>query len=330
MLSVMNVRLSPPPWANELLSDLTDMQRAPITLPPGGGPPLQFDLPSDAYFEYVYKDEQGKLWRDPGNPQVGQNPWFPEVSFLTGPEYSPSPLARPDPQWGGGETSRLRLVSDALEGELRRVTVYTPRGREGEQLPVVIVQDGVAFYRMAGLHLVAEALLKRGEIRPAHFVFVEPNDRNVEYGFSVPYRDFLTEELLPELEGERRVSGEQIWLGASLGGLLSATVALERPHHVHGLVTFSGAFLGTPGEKDFYRAEHSYILEQLEAGAELPALWYLEVGTLEWLHYVNRQVAKKLEERGANVVFTERNAGHNWTNWRNGIADALRFALAPS
>jgi enterochelin esterase family protein len=70
------------------------------------------------------------------------------------------------------------------------------------------------------------------------------------------------------------------------------------------------------------------LLETIDdPSVDIPADWYLEVGTLEWLLAVNRRAAQALEERGANVVLRERSAGHNWTSWRNGIPDALRFAL---
>jgi enterochelin esterase-like enzyme len=30
------------------------------------------------------------------------------------------------------------------------------------------------------------------------------------------------------------------------------------------------------------------------------------------------------------VQQVERAAGHNWVNWRNGVADGLRFCLGPA
>lgn len=323
----MELTLQPPPWATLLLSDFTDMQRNPLRLTEQNRRLLTYQLPDDAYFEYAFADAEGQVKADPNNPQRAPTLWLPEASALAGPAYRPDALALPDPALATGTTDRLRMESQALQGQVRRATIYTPAGYEGRRLPMLLMQDGVAFFRFARFHLAAEALLRKGEIRPARFVFVEPVDREHEYGFLPAYRDFLTAELLPRLDDDYNFTGEKIWVGASLGGLLSATVALLRPELVQALATFSGAFLGKPGSGEFYDTQDSWLLQRLQAGAPLPPRWYLEVGTLEWLEGVNRQVAAELAQRGAQHQLTVRHAGHNWTSWRNGMAQALRYLL---
>lgn len=325
----MNLTLRPPPWATELLSDFTDMQRNPLQLTAENRAQISYDLPDDVYFEYAYADAEGRVRADPDNPRRAPTLWLPEASAVVGPDYRPDPLAMPSTELARGATERLRLESEALDGQVRRATIYTPAGHEGQRLPLVLLQDGVAFFRFAKFHLVAEALLAEGQIRPARFVFVEPVDRQHEYGFLPAYREFLSAELLPRLDQEFNFSGERIWVGASLGGLLSATMALLQPDLVHALATFSGAFLGAPGLHEFYRTERSWLLDQLREGAQPPPRWYLEVGTLEWLSEINQQVAATLATRGARHHLTIRHAGHNWTSWRNGMAPALRYLLQP-
>ena len=134
-----------------------------------------------------------------------------------------------------------------------------------------------------------------------------------------------------------------VWMGFSLGGLASARAALRadrrradrdsgvgsgRESYRNSVVAFSGAFKGVPEDPNPYDSERSWLHERLrETEGGLPHDWYLEVGSLEWLLEVNRRVAGSLSEHGANVVLRERSAGHNWTSWRNGLPDALRFAL---
>lgn len=329
----MRVRLDPPTWATQLLSDLTDMDRNPLDLHEADRQPVEYELPDDAYLEYAYRDTSGRIVGDPQNPERAASPWFPDASAVRGPEYRPGELTDEptglDPSATAGTTDRLRLNSDYLPDDVRRVTVYTPAGYEGKELPLVIAQDGVAFYRLARLHAVAEVLSGKGEARPARFAFVEPHDRRVEYGFSHAYTQFMTDELLPHLENQFPSTGERIWLGASLGGLVSANVALRRPDLTSAVVSFSGAFLGTPEAKEFYDTKESWLLDQLRQGNQPPPLWYLEVGTLEWLTDVNLAVATALKTAGAEHSLTVRNAGHNWTNWRNGVASALRYVLQP-
>ncbi len=325
----MDLRIQVPDWARHVVSDLTDMDRRPVPVDARKVRAITLDLPDDVYFEYAFLDENGRMRADPDNDQRADNPWYPEASAAHGPRYRPDRLAYPDADLERGTVDRGRLPSTALGGQPRRWVVYTPEGHEGQELPWVFVQDGIAFYRMAKLHLVMEALVRLGEARPARFAFVEPVDRRAEYGFSSAYRAFSTDELLPELEKRYGGTGERIWVGASLGGLLSATVGLERPDLVSAVVTFSGAYLGTPQDRDFYDSQRSWVLDRLRAGDTAPSRWYLEVGTIEWLTNANREVAEALSGRGIEHQLRERNAGHNWTNWRNGMASALRFALRP-
>ncbi len=326
----MRANVEVPDWARRLVSDDTDMTRAARPLNPATTPEVEFDFPDDGYYEYGFMDERGRLHADPGNALRANNPWYPEVSALTGPRYAADPYAALDRSLERGHTSRLRLTSTALNGQLRRATVYTPLGHEGAELPLVVAQDGVAFNRLAGLHLVGEQLAARVEARPARFLFVEPVDRNSEYAYSTEYLDFLFEELLPKVEAENPGTGERVWLGASLGGLAAAAAALARPDLATSVVTFSGAFVGDPESMDFYSSRDSWLLERLaDPQAAPPPRWYLEVGTIEWLNDVNRRVAAALGGRGVDVALTERHAGHNWTNWRNGMASALRFVLRP-
>lgn len=326
----MKLRIEPPEWATELLSDMTDMDRAPLTLARPTVTPVEYELPDDVYFEYAFRHPDGRILGDPANSRGVVSPNYPHASSVTGPEYRPDELAAPAEALEApaeGETTRLRLHSDVLPGDVRRVTVYTPAGYEGKELPLVMVQDGVAFNRLGRVHRVADVLSARGEARPARFAFVEPVNRTAEYGFSSPYLEFVTEELLAKLDADFPTTGERVWLGASLGGLLSATAAVERPDVVDAVVSFSGAFLGTPGEREFYHTSESWLLDQLKSGAKPPPRWYMEVGTLEWLAPVHAQIADELAARGAQHELTYRHAGHNWTNWRNGQAKALRYVL---
>ncbi len=323
----MQATISVPTWARHVISDLTDMDRSPHRVDRRRVASFTLDLPDDVYFEYAFLDDDGRIRGDPENPDRGSNPWYPEVSVLTGPSYRPDPLARPPEPATPGELTRHRVESRRL-GQLRRVSVHTPAGASGP-LPVVLVQDGTAFLRVGKLGQLLDVLVARGEARPAHLVFVEPVDRRAEYGFGADYRGFLLDELLPVLRDEHAVADETMLLGVSLGGLLSMTVALEHPERVAAVGSLSGAFLGSPDDRDFYGASHSWVARELARRDAVPWRAYTDTGTIEWLTDVNRRVAELLAERAPAHAFAERNAGHNWTNWRNGSPAALRFLLAP-
>ena len=322
----MKLHVNVPEWATAIASDLTDMDRNPHPVDARKVSSFALELPDDVYFEYAFLDASGKMRADPERAERADNPWYKEVSAVYGPDYQSNPFATPA-DVPTGETKRLRLESHHL-AQTKRVSIYTPKGFEDEPLPVVYVQDGVALYRYVKLHLILENLLRDGLVRPAQLVFLEPTNRTQEYGFNAAYQKFVLEEVLPEVEQAVAATDERIALGASLGGLASVLLALNEPELFRSVVTFSGAFLGSPDEKDFYRSKKSWVLDELKKRDTLPLRFYTEVGTLEWLTNINRKVAQVLDEKGYEHVYAERSAGHNWTNWKNGFQGALTFALA--
>ena len=332
----MKLRLTIPAWATHIVSDMTDMDRNPHPVDARRVTSFALELPDDVYFEYAFLDEQGAMRADPECETRADNPWYKEVSAVAGPDYRPDPYAVPDDAPAGntstgiptGITKRLRLESRHL-GQTRRVSVYTPQAYAEQALPVVLVQDGVAFYRYARLQRVLETLLRDGLVRPAHLVFIEPVKRSLEYGFNTDYRRFVTDEVIPEVERSVSVTAERAALGASLGGLVSMHMALEQPELFRSVAAFSGAFLGTPEDTNAYSSRDSWVCDELERRETLPLRFYTETGTLEWLTAINRDVARILDARGYEHRYRERRAGHNWTSWKNGFREALTFVLEP-
>lgn len=329
----MHLRLQAPEWAAAIASDLTDMDRNPR--PVASGESVEHELPDDVYFQYAFIDGNGKFRTDPVREESARSIWYGDVSVVEGPDYRPDELAEVDDEKVRGKIDRLRLEPVVGDGPAWRVTVYTPPSTVGA-LPLVIAQDGVAFFRIGRPHVVSEVLAGRGETRPARFAFVEPRDRNREYGYDEGYQRFLAERLEPELVDHYPSTTERIYLGASLGAAASAQAAVLRVQREPGLagvtsvLAYSGAFLGAPGDTDYYRSSRSWLSDRAkELGSALPTRWCLEVGTLEWLLEVNREIALALATRpDVTAELTERSAGHNWTSWRNGLANGLRFALS--
>lgn len=310
-----------------LLSDHTDMDRAPLQLQDGHAGGIPVSLTDDAYFEYVWRDSAGRLFTDPANPDSNHSVWFRRVSVLKGPEYRPHPVAllsgsRAKPE---GTMRRERFQSEAL-GQLRRVNSYTPAGFEQRELPTVLVQDGTAFNRLGLLPQALDVLIEQG-LPPARLVLLEPVDRSREYSFSSAYREFIVRELLPALPELAGEVSEVHLLGASLGGLASATLALEAPGQFKGVASLSGAFLGSPADPDPYASSDEWVLERVRAGEHLPGRWFIGTGSIEWLHGANRRLAGALAEREVQLNFLERSAGHNWPNWRDMIPAALSQLL---
>jgi enterochelin esterase family protein len=322
MLQTMNYTIQIPSWATFIVSDFTDMERNPQAVT---GTSLSFDLPEGAYFEYAFLDAEGGMKADPNNAVKADNPWYPNASAIKAPNYKPDSYANPSTK-AEGRVLRIRIESTFLN-QTRRMIVYTPKTYEQQNLPVIYVQDGIAYYRIAKLAEVLEHLLQEQKIRPAHLVFIEPIDRLVEYRFNPDYHQFILTELIPKIDSDLQTTSERMAMGASLGGLASSVLALEHPDLFQTVISQSGAFLGSPEEPDFYKSQSSWVLDTLQQREHLPLRWYSEVGTLEWLTTINRKVHKVLLQKGYDHLYQERPAGHNWVNWRNGLAEALTFAL---
>jgi len=319
----MRINLTPPPWATHLQSDLTDWQRAPVPVEDM----IPFEIEDDAYFEYAYMDTEGIRRPDPDNGNPRLNPWFDFASNITGPAYRPDPWVVSAGVRPRGRVLRMEIESKILH-QTRRLIVYSPAGRAEDELPLILFQDGKAFFGWGRVPQVMDRLVEAGEIGPAHLVFVPPGERTEEYAFNPAYRKFLRDELVPAVEARVRCDGRRTAWGASLGGLLSAQLAWEMPDLFQNVVAQSGAFLFSPDmdrRNPFVGGES--LRGQVLAGELPPLKWHLECGTLEWLLASNERLAAALAEKGAFVRLAKRPAGHNWVNWRNGLAGGLRFAL---
>lgn len=318
-----------PEWAVRFADDFTGLERFARPINPAEEPTIHVQLPDDAYYEYGFFDAEDKLRGDPEAEEAAKNPWFPGISAITGPAFKPGEFSAVNPDIATGSTERARVSSDLFPEE-RRVIVYTPAGYENAALPTVYVQDGVAFYRIGKLPAMMEALLAQQRIEPARLVFIEPGDRPVEYGYNEAYTEFVTGELPLWLRDEYDVQPGAYYVGASLGGLASVLAAAENSTNALGLATFSGAFLGTPENREFYKTDDSWLLEEIDNVLPKLPKWYLQTGKLEWLYDVNKNIARQVATAGHEHKYVARSAGHNWGNWLHSVAPALEYLLSRS
>jgi len=144
-----------------------------------------------------------------------------------------------------GET--FTLQSKAL-GETRRINVYRPQpwGLDPKTpLPVLYMPDGGIgedFLHVAGL---VQVLTGNGSMRPFLLVGIEnterrrdmtgpsrdPEDQKIapRIGGSAAYRDFLRDELMPQIRQRYATTDERALIGESLAGLFVIETLLQEP-----------------------------------------------------------------------------------------------------
>jgi len=318
----LEIRLVPPEWATHLISDLDDWHRAPRPV----GDLAPFDLPDDAWFEYAWLDADGVPRSDPTGVSAA-NPWWEHACRLAGPAFREHPDVPSAAAKAEGRLERHKLPSSFL-GSHRWVFLYSTAGPSTPG-PLVLFQDGKACWHHGRVGPLADALTRSGAIPPAHFVFLQPEQRSGDYVFNPAFRSFVSEELIPFVEQARRCTESRVAWGVSLGALASAWLALDASGLFQTVVAQSGAFLGGPEDRphDPYGGSE-WLLAEIRAGRGGDLNWSLDCGTLEWLQGGHRRLIEAMTDTGCLHRSTSRTMGHNWQNWRQGIPDALRWALA--
>lgn len=139
------------------------------------------------------------------------------------------------------------LVSKAL-GEMRRINVYLPAAYTDSatlRLPVLYMPDGGLaedFLHVAGL---VQVLTGNGTMRPFILVGIENTQRRRDLtgpttvaadkkiapkvGGSAAYRQFIREELMPQVKQRYRTTPETAIVGESLAGLFVVETLLLEP-----------------------------------------------------------------------------------------------------
>ena len=315
----MEVELKVPSWATHLLSDLHGWREKP--LPVSELEP--FTLPDDAWFEYAWLDADGRPRPDPDGVPAG-NPWWDHACRIAGPRWREAPLVPSPATRSAGRLRGHRLDSRHL-GPGRRHFTYSPAGAATPG-PLNLVHDGKGFWHHGRCGPLADALLAAERIPPVHLVFLAPERRSAEYAFNAAHAAYVVEEVLPDAMSRMRATGRPRLLGASLGALAAAHLALGRPGIFGAVGALSGAFLiGPDDDPPDPFAGSEWLLDRLRAGAGRDLRWHLECGTLEWLLPAHRRLERALLASGHEHLCRTRNVGHNWTNWRNALPGVLEF-----
>lgn len=306
----------------EIVGDFTGWKPCGISLNKVGNSKVRLlKFPNSARVEYKLIVD-GKWILDSLNPNKVDNGVGGENSFFTMPDYKPTIWDKEiekSPQMP--EISELEIESKKF-GK-RKVKIYVPseyfkRGI-APRLPVLYLQDGSEYISRAKAINILENLTAAKKIEPFMIVFIDPSDRMKEYWANDDFADFVALEVVPAVEKKyfsiiKTGRENRMLLGASLGGITSFWIALKHPDK----------FGRIGGQSVSFWIDDERVVKELEKldSAHNSFKFYLDDGIFEGTED-SRKVLEILKKKGFRVNYLEAETGHNWTAWRDRLADAF-------
>ncbi len=283
---------------------------------------LSLALPKDAYLEYAFFDVKTReRLADPLNPNCVDNGINNYNHFFYMPKARPTSLVRPKKGNPHGTVTPYEMPTrDLAVGSKRAVYLYEPpiEGR----VPLVVVYDGADYLRLGKLNVIVDNLINRGRIRPFAMALVENGGqaRVLEYSCAEATLGLIKECVIPlareHLDLVRPSEEPYGIIGASMGGLMALYTGIRLPRTFGKVLSQSGAF-GIP--------EYRYAIRDLIRYAPRPGIRiWMDAGCFEWLLEPNRKMYSMLKQKEYQVDYREYSGGHNYTAWRNDIANGLK------
>lgn len=238
-----------------------------------------------------------------------------------------------------GTVSKVWYHSDVLDLD-RRLTVYTPAGYEtsGKRYPVFYLLHGMggdenAWSELGRTAQIMDNLIAQGKAKPMIVVMTNGNAAleaapgESSLGFTAPSMNLPKtmegsfETAFPEVvkfidktyRTQANKKGRAI-AGLSMGGFHSMHISKQYPDMFNYVGLFSAAIM--PG-KDVKSPIYDDLEGKLKTQfAKKPALYWIGIGTTDFLYKANEDYRKLLDEKGYKYTYYETGEGHIWKNWR--------------
>lgn len=238
-----------------------------------------------------------------------------------------------------GSVSKVWYHSDVLDLD-RRLTIYTPAGYEtsGKRYPVFYLLHGMggdenAWSELGRTAQIMDNLIAQGKAKPMIVVMTNGNAAleaapgESSLGFTAPSMNLPKtmegsfETAFPEVvkfidktyRTQANKKGRAI-AGLSMGGFHSMHISKQYPDMFNYVGLFSAAIM--PG-KDVKSPIYDDLEGKLKTQfAKKPALYWIGIGTTDFLYKANEDYRKLLDEKGYKYTYYETGEGHIWKNWR--------------
>ncbi|MDR1416561.1 MAG: esterase [Prevotellaceae bacterium] len=258
-----------------------------------------------------------------------------------------------------GERANLYKVNDVPHGSVarvwyssptlkidRRMTIYTPPGYEkGEaKYPVLYLLHGAggdeeAWIALGRTSQILDNLIAQGKAKPMVVVMTNGNaGQKAAPGESERgmYKPSLWEEtkmngdfeaafpdVVSYVETNYRVEQEKqsrAICGLSMGGFHSLHISKQYPDLFDYVGLFSAAIM--PPQQGVSSKVYDDFDEKLKVQfSKKPKLYWIAIGTADFLFQNNVDFRKKLDENGYKYEYYETGEGHIWKNWRIYLAE---------
>ena len=289
----------------------------------------------------------GALQADSLNPQftlipgdeVSPYDQSTRLSIVRLPEAQPLPWITPVSGRPFGRVNQHALHS-VQSGNTYRVWVYTPPNytRAAEPYHLLLLLDGWVYARVLHTPAILDNLLDVGALPPLVAVMLGHSDRETrgrELAFSLPFLDFIGQELLPWIRQHYHVTGvpaRTIVGGVNLSAVVAALLGLRHPDLFGGVLAQSGYFAErAPGD-----IEHERLASLIATNPAVPVRFHLDAGLLETqstpdggpsVLISNRHLRHLLQARGYRVHYQEFSGGSDLICWQETLVDGLLALL---
>lgn len=267
-------------------------------------------------------------------------------------------------QYTRGTVKENLTIDSKILGKKVNYTIYLPFDYEtsNRYYPVTYLLHGytdndMGWMQFGEAHLIADELIAQREIAPMLLVMPDGGVSFYINNFdnSVRYEDFFIQEFIPYIESNYRIRTEKRYrgiAGLSMGGYGTLNYALKYPDKFAAAVAFSAAIFSEEsildtdeqgwqrilaslfgpfqeGDKrltDHYKNNNAFDITRTKGiGAYRGLRLMLDCGDDDFLTNDNCRLHIHLTDMGIQHEFRMRNGAHNWSYWRTGLPDALKF-----
>ena len=263
-----------------------------------------------------------------------------------------------------GKVIEEATVKSSILSKAVRYTIYLPADYERSErtYPVVYLlhgftDDNTGWLQFGEVNRYADKAIADGIIPP--MIIVMPNGDSSfyinSYDGKEKYEDFFIKEFMPSIEKTYRIKAEKRYRGVaglSMGGYGSLIYSLKYPQLFAAAAPLSAAVFddsaivtmpdgnydvvlgqlfgrGLKGKdrlnKAFYDNSPLKIVETKSADDLKKVRYWIDCGDDDFLTKGNCLLHILLTDKKVPHEYRVRDGAHNWTYWRTGIVDALKF-----